>query len=189
MTTDETPTADKILIAHDAGVMTLTFNRPKLKNALDSDCWALLAKALIDFETSTEDRVLVLTGAGGEFCSGADLSGNIKGDAELVAAKMREVADILTRLHRMPKATIAQVDGVAVGVGMSLALGCDLVVASERSRFGAIFARHGLTPDGGLSWLLPRAVGPHKAKELALLTRLIAVPRPVELASPTSSCR
>ncbi len=151
----------------------LVFNRPQVKNALDADSWELLADALARFEKDPGARVLVLSGTGGNFSSGADLAGGITKSADQVTAKMREVASIILRLHTMPKPTVAKVDGVAVGVGMSLALGCDLVVASERARFGAVFSRIGLTPDGGLSWLLPRVVGPHKAKELTLLARLV----------------
>ncbi|WP_158566674.1 enoyl-CoA hydratase/isomerase family protein [Actinomadura craniellae] len=154
-------------------IAQLLFNRPKVKNALDAESWRLLAEALDRFERDPGARVLVLSGAGGEFCSGADLSGNINGSSEQVAAKMREIASIIVRLHGMPKPTVAKVDGVAVGVGMSIALGCDLVIASDRARFGAVFSRHGLVPDGGLSWLLPRAVGSHRAKELTLTGRLV----------------
>ncbi|GAB2851267.1 enoyl-CoA hydratase/isomerase family protein [Actinocorallia aurea] len=154
-------------------IARLTFNRPRVKNALDAASWALLAEALEHFAADGGARVLVVTGAGGEFSSGADLSGNINASAEQVAAKMREVAAIIVRLHTMPKPTLARVDGVAAGVGMSLALGCDLVLASDRARFGAVFSRVGLSPDGGLSWLLPRIVGPHKAKELTLLGRIV----------------
>lgn len=162
-------------------VAHLVFNRPRVKNALDSASWALLSDALEAFAKDPDARVLVLSGAGGDFCSGADLSGNINASAEKVAAKMREVASILVRLHTMPKPTLARVDGVAVGVGMSLALGCDLVLASATARFGAVFSRVGLTPDGGLSWLLPRIVGSHKAKELTLLGRLVGAAEAADL--------
>jgi 2-(1,2-epoxy-1,2-dihydrophenyl)acetyl-CoA isomerase len=159
----------------------LVFDRPQVKNALDAECWELLAESLERFAADPDARVLLLSGAGGEFCSGADLSGNINASADQVGAKMREIASIIVRLHTMPKPTVAKVDGVAVGVGMSLALGCDLVVASERVRFGSVFSRRGLTPDGGLSWLLPRIVGPHKAKELTLFGRLIEAAEAREL--------
>jgi len=166
----------KVLVDAADGITTITFNRPEKKNALDADCWVLLDEALRTFEQDDAQRVLVLTGAGGEFTSGADLSGGITGEPEKVASKMREVADIQIRLHDMPKPTVARVDGVAVGVGMSLALCCDLIAATERSRFGAVFVRQGLNPDGGLSWMLPRLIGPARAKELTLLARLVHAP-------------
>src|SRR6185369_2227198 len=77
-------------------------------------------------------------------------------------------------LHRIPKPTIAKVNGVAVGAGCNMALGCDLIVASDEARFSEIFARRGLSIDFGGSWLLPRMVGLHRAKELALLADIIS---------------
>lgn len=168
-----TPPGDLPVRYQSGPVARLVFNRPGVKNALNAECWELLAQALLEFEKDEQARVLVLTGEGGAFCAGADLNGGITGSGETVATKMREVADIIVRLHEMPKPTVARVDGVAVGVGMSLALGCDLVIASERARFGAVFSKVGLTPDGGLTWLLPRMIGPHKAKELTLLGRIV----------------
>ncbi|XVQ14568.1 enoyl-CoA hydratase/isomerase family protein [Spirillospora sp. CA-255316] len=168
------PGADEPPVRYLPGTTAhLVFDRPRVKNALDAESWRLLAEALERFEDDPDARVLVLSGAGGDFCSGADLSGNINASSEQVSAKMREISPIIVRLHAMPKPTLAKVDGVAVGVGMSLALGCDVVVASDRARFGAVFSRHGLTPDGGLSWLLPRIVGSHKAKELTLFGRIV----------------
>jgi 2-(1,2-epoxy-1,2-dihydrophenyl)acetyl-CoA isomerase len=87
--------------------------------------------------------------------------------------EMRIVGDIIARLYRLPKPTLAKIDGVAVGVGLGLALACDLLVASERARFSEIFARRGLALDGGNSWLLPRRVGLHKAKELVFFADVI----------------
>jgi 2-(1,2-epoxy-1,2-dihydrophenyl)acetyl-CoA isomerase len=86
---------------------------------------------------------------------------------------MKEVGAVATRLHRLPKPTIAAVDGVAVGAGMNLALGCDLVIATTRARFSEIFVRRGLAVDFGGSWLLPRIVGLGRAKELALTGRMV----------------
>ncbi|ROO85174.1 2-(1,2-epoxy-1,2-dihydrophenyl)acetyl-CoA isomerase [Actinocorallia herbida] len=174
--------SDEPPVLYEPGEVTrLTFNRPRVKNALDSASWALFGDGLERFAEDDDARVLVLSGAGGEFSSGADLSGNINASADQVTAKMREIASIIVRLHTMPKPTLARVDGVAAGVGMSLALGCDLVLASERARFGAVFSRVGLSPDGGLSWLLPRLVGPHKAKELTLLGRIVDAPEAAAL--------
>ena len=86
---------------------------------------------------------------------------------------MRHVGDVALALHRLPKPTIAKVRGVAVGAGCNMALGCDLVVASDNARFSEIFARRGLSIDFGGSWVLPRIVGMHRAKELALFADII----------------
>jgi 2-(1,2-epoxy-1,2-dihydrophenyl)acetyl-CoA isomerase len=117
----------------------------------------------------------VITGAGGEFCSGADLSArSASGKQVHQLAAMRHVNDAALSLHRMPQPTIAKVRGVAVGAGCNMALGCDLVVASETARFSEIFAKRGLSLDFGGSWLLPRRVGIHRAKELALFGDIIS---------------
>lgn len=154
-------------------VARIVFDAPAKKNAINAAGWDVLAGALADFEADDAARVLVLTGAGGEFCSGADLSGGITGSADSVAAKLREVNDIIARLHGVAKPTLAVVPGVAAGVGLSLALCCDVVVAAQRARFGTVWSRVGLTPDGGAGWLLPRLVGPARAKELILTGAVI----------------
>jgi enoyl-CoA hydratase/carnithine racemase len=94
---------------------------------------------------------------------------------------MRDVADCALSLHRLAKPTIAKVGGVAAGAGCNLALGCDLIVASDEARFSEIFARRGLSIDFGGSWLLPRLVGLHKAKELALFADIISAKEALDL--------
>ena len=94
------------------------------------------------------------------------------GDPYLV--QMRALGDVALRLHRFPKPTIAKVGGIAAGAGMSLAIGCDLVVASESARFSQIFAKRGLSIDFGSSWLLPRLIGLHRAKELAFFADILS---------------
>jgi 2-(1,2-epoxy-1,2-dihydrophenyl)acetyl-CoA isomerase len=164
------------LLTEDRGqVRWLTIDRPERKNAVPFDGWGDLRAAFEDFERS-DQRVLVVTGAGGEFCSGADLDPSRLDRIQTVAgrhARMKEVGSAAMALHRLTKPTIAAVDGVAVGAGMNLALGCDVVVATERARFSEIFVRRGLTVDFGGSWLLPRIVGLQQAKELALTGRIV----------------
>lgn len=156
-------------------VRRLTIDRPDRKNAIPTDGWPSLAAAFEEFEKS-DDRVLVVTGAGGEFCAGADLDSDRLSGAKSVAEahrRMKLVERAATALHRTTKPTIAAVDGVAVGAGMNLALGCDVVIATERARFSEIFVRRGLTVDFGGTWLLPRIVGLQRAKELALTARIV----------------
>lgn len=165
---------ETLIVERDAGLVTVTLNRPAKKNAVTRQSWLELLEVMQQVATDPADRALMITGAGGNFSSGADLTDGSLGPDRPFVQTMREVADSLLRLHRLPKPTIAKVDGVCVGIGLSLALGCDLVVASDRARFSAIFARRGLALDGGSSWLLPRLIGLHKAKELALLADMFS---------------
>ncbi|MCU1499680.1 MAG: putative enoyl-CoA hydratase, partial [Acidimicrobiales bacterium] len=152
------------------GVATVVLVNPRRKNAIDDAMWQQLTDAFRWVADDDGVRVLVVTGEGADFCSGADL-----GDApeRHWLAHMRHINEACWALHVVPQPTIARVDGVAVGAGMNLALACDLVVASDRARFSEIFARRGLSLDFGGSWFLPRRVGLHKAKELALLATII----------------
>ncbi len=162
------------------GVVTLTLNRPEKKNAMNAAMFNELLAVFREVNDTTADRVLVITGAGDAFCSGADLSDR-GGDTRHALARLHWVADIVLALHRIPKPVIAKVNGIAVGAGMNLALGCDLIVASEHARFSEIFARRGLTIDFGGSWLLPRLIGMHRAKELAFLADIISAKEAAEL--------
>jgi 2-(1,2-epoxy-1,2-dihydrophenyl)acetyl-CoA isomerase len=165
------------LLSEDRGpVRWITIDRPERKNAVPFDGWGELGGAFEDFELS-DRRVLVVTGSGGEFCAGADLDPARLDRIQTAAdrhARMKEVGSAAMALHRLTKPTIAAVDGVAVGAGMNLALGCDVVVATERARFSEIFVKRGLTVDFGGSWLLPRIVGLQRAKELALSGRIVS---------------
>jgi 2-(1,2-epoxy-1,2-dihydrophenyl)acetyl-CoA isomerase len=164
---------ETIVVERAGGVVTITLNRPERKNAINLTMWDELLAAFQEIADGTTDRVLVITGAGGAFCSGADLGGGVTSDRHQLA-QMRHVADVAIRLHRLTIPTIAKVGGVAAGAGLNLALGCDLIVASDEARFSEIFARRGLSIDFGGSWLLPRLIGLHKAKELAFFADIIS---------------
>ena len=152
-----------------SGIATITLNRPQRKNAVTSEMWNELRRRFDEVSQTASDRVLVITGAGDAFCTGADLGGvAVSGARPHPLHAMTPVNAAALALHEVTKPTIAKVNGDAVGAGMNLALGCDLVVAAESARFSEIFARRGLSLDFGGSWLLPRLVGMHKAKELAL---------------------
>jgi enoyl-CoA hydratase/carnithine racemase len=158
----------------EGAVRLLTLSNPARKNAVPPDGWAELRAAINDFEGS-DARVLVVRGEGDDFCAGADLDPGMAGDNDVTARhrRMKEVGAAATALHRAIKPTVAAVDGVAVGAGMNLALGCDLFIATTRARFSEIFVKRGLTMDFGGSWLLPRIVGLQRAKELALSGRIV----------------
>lgn len=162
---------EPVVVRRRDAVVTVTLNRPHRKNALDVAAWAGLEDALCSARDDESVRVLVITGAGGDFCAGADLADDSDGHHPL--HRMRRIGDIAELLHDMPKPVVAKVDGVAAGAGWNLALGCDLVVASSSARFSQIFSRRGLSPDFGGCWLLPRIVGLQQAKRLALLADFV----------------
>jgi 2-(1,2-epoxy-1,2-dihydrophenyl)acetyl-CoA isomerase len=160
------------------GITTVTLQRPDKKNAINGRMWRELIQVFDDVADDREARVLVITGAGDGFCSGADLTDqenaeDLQGGVGGGLRSMRVVGRAALRLHELPLPTIAAVNGVAAGAGLNLALGCDLVIASDRARFSEIFSKRGLSVDFGGSWLLPRLVGMHKAKELVLLADII----------------
>lgn len=155
-----------------SGVVRVAMNRPERKNAINAPMWRELLAVFREVAESETDRVLVLTGAGDAFSAGADLGDEEAADRHQLD-RMRHFNDIGLALHHCPKPTLARVHGVAVGAALNLALGCDLVVASDAARFSEIFVRRGLSVDLGGSWLLPRLVGMHRAKQLALLGEVI----------------
>jgi enoyl-CoA hydratase/carnithine racemase len=160
-----------LLIRDRDGVRTFVLNRPQRKNAIDPPLWIALRDALVEVGRGSGVRAVVLTGAGGAFCSGADIATPPGGVHPL--EKARWLTDVALALHELPVPTIAKVTGVAVGAGWNLALGCDLVVATPESTFSQIFARRGLSVDCGGSWLLPKLVGLQQAKRLALLAETV----------------
>ena len=162
--------AAPVLLERSAAVATLTLSNPRRKNAMTRAAWRSLRDTLAEVAAS-DARVLVVTGAGEDFCAGADMSG--AGERRPPMVDMAEVNAACIALHRLPIPTIARVDGVAVGAGMNLALGCDFVIASARARFSEIFVKRALSVDFGGSWLLPRLVGLHRAKELVLLGEML----------------
>ncbi|WP_046731339.1 enoyl-CoA hydratase/isomerase family protein [Streptomyces humi] len=166
-------TGEPVLLSADSGgVRTLTLNRPHRRNAVDRDLWAALRQALTEATHDRAVRALVLTGADGAFCSGADLTSGAQ-DPRHPLDKVRDLNEVAVLLNELPVPTVAKVNGAAVGAGWNLALGCDLVVATPESRFSQIFARRGLSPDCGGSWLLPRLAGLQQARRLALLAEMI----------------
>ncbi|MFE1171453.1 enoyl-CoA hydratase/isomerase family protein [Streptomyces sp. NPDC058773] len=160
------------LVQHttDNGVCRLTLNRPDAMNAITPDQRERLIARLADASADPDVRAVVLTATGRGFCAGADLRGapaageRAAGD---VARLIRHGAQrLITAVLDCEKPVIAAVNGTAAGLGAHLALACDLVLAAESARFIEVFVRRGLVPDGGGAYLLPRLIGPQRAKEL-----------------------
>lgn len=161
-------------IDHDAGVTTLTLNRPSRLNALDLGLRHALADALQEAAGDSETQVLVITGAGERaFCAGQDLAES----GDVGEARSRAWIGSWDRMFQafleLPKPVIAALNGPAAGGGANLALACDLRIASERASIGQTFNRIGLHPDWGGTFTVPRLVGPARAAELFFLAEMI----------------
>jgi len=156
----------KLVVETRDQVQWITVNRPERRNALDRETMAALREAVVKGGHNPTVRVLVLSGAGGAFSAGADLKANaeVRGEEDLIEAYYNPV---IRAIRRAKKPVIAAVDGVATGYGCSLALACDIRLASERARLSLIFVKVGLGLDGGASYFLPRLCG-LRAYELGL---------------------
>jgi len=162
-----------IAVAKDHRIATITLNRPEKVNAINREMSRELTQAIEEMVSDDDIGVVIFTGAGRGFCSGADISMQAaRLSGELKRASRREVTsplggwEFFIPLAKMDKLAIAAVNGIAYGVGLSLALACDIRVASEKARFSSGYVKMGLTPGGGHSFLLPRIVGISKAIEL-----------------------
>ncbi len=161
----EQATEPAVTVTTEAGVAWIRLNRPEKMNAVNSALRAQLAEAVKQVERDPEARVVVVTGAGRAFCAGADVRefASREGAVETIRA---EYESILSRLRSMPKPVIAAMNGVAAGIGASMALVADIRIAVPEASFVEAFVKIGLTVDGGASWLLPRLIGPGKALEM-----------------------
>lgn len=159
-----------ITLERSDGVALLTLNRPDRLNACSLDMADEIAAALSDLGDA---RALLITGAGRAFCSGADLQAeagqSIGGGEASYRALMAHYHPLILRLARLPMPVVAAVNGPAAGIGCSLALAADFVVAGASGYFLQAFVNIGLVPDGGASWMLPRLVGKARAVEMMML--------------------
>lgn len=178
-----------VLVTHDAGVRTLTLNRPKALNSFTAAMHGELAAALEAAAGDPEVRCLVLTGSGRGFCAGQDLADpsvapNLAPGAaptDVGATVERFYKPLALRVRAMPIPVIAAVNGVAAGAGCNFALACDLVIATESASFLQPFCKLGLIPDTGGSYFLPRLVGTQRAMGLALLGDKLSARRAAEM--------
>lgn len=160
----------------NGAVATVTINRPEKMNALTAEMREGLIAAFEKIRFDSAIRAVILTGAGTSFCAGADVDKMAGRDTGLPAgrARLQSLSHVYMRLlHALEKPVIAAVRGHAVGIGMSLALGCDIMLASDTAKFGQTFRRIGLAPDGGGIWYLARRLPLNIAKELVFTGRVI----------------
>ncbi|MGB6054496.1 MAG: 2-(1,2-epoxy-1,2-dihydrophenyl)acetyl-CoA isomerase PaaG [Burkholderiaceae bacterium] len=169
-----------ILLNRDGAVATITLNRPDKLNSFTSAMHEQLRAALDSVEADRAVRALVLTGAGRGFCAGQDLA-----DLSFEPGAMTDLGDLIEqnfnplvrRIQALPIPVVASVRGVAAGAGANLALACDIVLAERSASFVQAFAKIGLVPDSGGSWLLPQRIGMARAMGLALLAEKLPAER------------
>lgn len=172
------PVDAPVLFELDAGIATITLNRPKRLNALSSELTPALQEAIDRAASDRAIRCVILTGSGRAFCAGADLADvqpfYERGERPDLGRFLREAYNpLILPLVRMEKPVIAAVNGVAAGAGASLALACDIVIAAEDASFFQAFVKVGLIPDSGAHFLLPHLIGYRKALELAMTGDLL----------------
>lgn len=161
--------SDTVLLQWQDDVATLTLNRPEKLNAFNAELKAGLLAALGDLKRE-RPKVLVITGAGRAFAAGQDLEDRRNASNVDLGASIAEFyAPLVTGLASLPSVTVARVPGVAAGAGASLALSCDIVIASDEAKFVFPFGKIGLVPDGAITRTLPRLVGTARAKAILLL--------------------
>jgi len=157
----------------EAGVATLTLNRPDRLNSFNTEMHEEVRSAMKQVQEDTSVRCLLLTANGRGFCAGQDLSDRaVSGDGgapDLGESVEKNYNPLIRSIMELPKPVICAVNGVAAGAGASIALACDIVLAARSANFIQVFCKIGLIPDSGGTWNLPRAVGLARAKGLALL--------------------
>jgi 2-(1,2-epoxy-1,2-dihydrophenyl)acetyl-CoA isomerase len=167
---------DLVLTEVCEGYRVLTLNRPDRLNSFSAPLHEALMAALQAAEADKGCRALILTGAGRGFCAGQDLSAGVYSPGETVDLSVtivRHYNPLMRKLRDLPMPVICAVNGVAAGAGANIALGCDIVLAARSAKFVQSFAKLGLVPDSGGTWLLPRLAGRARARGLALLAEPI----------------
>ena len=175
---------DELLVERDGNVLTITLNRPDRMNAISGPMLSALSSTLQEANTDPEVRAVVLTGAGRGFCSGLDLKDQMSGEGS-GARRGFQLFDLHNSppvvINRMDKPMICALNGAAAGYGMDMALGCDIRIASENAKLGAVFAKRGVLPESGGTWYLPRLLGWAKAAEVAFLGDVLDAEKSLEL--------
>ncbi|MEH6941730.1 enoyl-CoA hydratase/isomerase family protein [Bacillus sp. JJ722] len=172
---------ENIKIENEYGISLVTLNKPEIRNALIPG----LKSELCDFfEKSRMDssiKVIILTGAGSSFCAGGNLKSQTNANVIDMRTRVKEIQQLIQVILNVEKPIIAAVNGAAAGAGFSLALACDLIIASKSSSFIQSFTKVGLIPDLGSAYFLPQLVGPYLAKKMMFLSESIPAEKAYEL--------
>ena len=180
---------DMVLQSLDEGLLTITMNRPDRRNALNADMTRGLVEAARRAAEDHDVRAVLLKGAGGTFCVGGDVKSMAEGRAplpfEAKMANLRRGMEVSRILHEMPKPVVAQLDGAAAGAGLSIALACDLRVASASAKITTAFAKVGLSGDYGGTYFLTHLLGSAKARELYLTSPVLTAQEALALGMVT----
>ena len=173
---------ENLIYEVQAGICTITLNRPAVYNALSPELIQEITKAFTQVSEDTSVRVVVLTGTGNNaFSSGADLKNGLGGATSLGESLRKNYNPMILSIRNLAKPVICKLNGVAAGAGCSLALACDVIIASETARMSQIFVNIGLIIDAGSSYFLPRLLGSQKAFELASTGRIVEAQECFEL--------
>ena len=169
-----------LVVEDDGPVLVLRLNRPEVRNAVDDELQERILSELERICVSVETRAVVLTGTGSAFCSGGDVRGmksRLAAPPGQIAAvgrrRLRRTQRMVSLLADLEAVTIAAVNGPAMGVGLDLALACDLIVAADTASFAAAYLQRGLVPDGGALYFLPRRIGLAATKDLVFSGRRV----------------
>lgn len=168
--------SDAVLVERDAGVVTLTLNRPDVRNAMTAELTDAFTDAVASLRGDAEVRVVVVTGAGKAFCAGGDLSWIQPGpgaDVPKLRAKMRSFYPRFLVIRSLDVPTIAAVNGAAIGAGLCMAMACDIRIAAEDAKISTAFMRLGMHPGMAATYLLTRLVGTARAAELFFTAKTI----------------
>jgi 2-(1,2-epoxy-1,2-dihydrophenyl)acetyl-CoA isomerase len=172
-----------VLVEVRTGYRVLTLNRPQRLNAFTIPMHQALAAAIAETEGDVTCRALLLTGTGRAFSSGQDLNERVLPSGEIVVpgeALGKYYNPLVLKLRSLPFPVVCAVNGIAAGAGLNIALACDIVLAARSATFTQVFARLGLVPDAGGTWLLPRLVGQARARGLALLAEPLSAEKAYE---------
>ncbi len=191
MTDASSPTADEVLYEVADHIATITLNAPGRMNTISGQMLDQLTERLLQADRDREVRCIVLTGAGRAFCAGLDMAaqmnaapgalGNMGGGSEGIPGELDVRFTPPTVLHNLDTPTICALNGGAAGYGLDIALGCDIRVAADSAKLNPGFAKRGILPESGGTWLLPRLVGYAKAAEIAFTGRILSAQESLEL--------